>query len=238
MEQSQDLQALINAFLGYRDLLAPVLDSMSEFINTYDGLRADIDTLNQAFAGDVKGKLEQISSTLAQQAARSTDLASQIDRFVTMGDKYVAQVSSLTETLGKVEAGMRTVNELEKSADQQLQKLDAIIQEKRNNYNLRDLQRSLDNYNNSVQKVSDFINKDVGKALQDSNGRLDAIRSQNEVLLKELGREQQDVTALLGEYRANNALLTKLTEQKDVDEAYLFDLLDKWAASRGVKRKK
>ena len=238
MEQGQDLQALIQAFLGYRDLLTPVLDSLTEFVNTYDGLRNDIDTLNQAFAGDVKGKLEQISSTLAQQAARSTDLASQIDRFVSMGDRYVHQISSLSDTLGKVEAEMRSVGELEQKANEQLQKLDALVQEKRNNYNLRDLQRSLDNYNNSVQRVSDFINKDVAQGLQEGNSRLDSIRSQNEVLLRELGREGQDVGALLGEYRANNALLAKLVEQKDVDEAYLFDILDRWAASRGVKRKK
>lgn len=236
--EGQDLNALIQAFLGYRDMLAPVLDSLNEFVNTYDGLRTDIDTLNQAFAGDVKGKLEQISSTLAMQASRSTDLASQIDRFVAMGNKYVSQVAALSESMGKVQERMTAMGELEQKADEQLHKLDSIIQEKRTNYNLRDLQRSLDNYNNSVQKVSDFINKDVGQALTDSNSRLDSIRAQNESLQKMLAQEGQDVGALLAEYRANNELLTRLVEQKDVDTAYVYDVLDAWAASRGVKIKK
>ena len=237
MEQT-DLNSLIQAFLGYRDLLVPVLDSLNEFVATYDGLRGDIDTLNQAFAGDVKGQLTQISTTLANQAARSTDLASQIDRFVAMGDSYLHQVSALSASIDKVEAKMRSIDELEKNANEQLHKLETLIQEKRTNYNLRDLQRSLDNYNNSVQRVGDFINKDVGQVLQESNSRLDAIRSQNDVIVRELGREEQDVNALLAEYRTNNALLGRLVEQNDVDTAYLFDLLDRWADERGVKRKK
>ena len=235
--EGQDLNALIQAFLGYRDMMAPVLDSLNEFVNTYDGLRADIDTLNGAFAGDVKGKLEQISSTLAQQASRSTDLASQIDRFVGMGDKYIAQVNALSDSMSKVQERMTAMGELEQKADEQLHKLETIIQEKRTNYNLRDLQRSLDNYNNSVQKVSDFINKDVGQALGDSNSRLDSIRSQNEALQKMLAQEGQDVAALLAEYRANNRLLAQLVEQNDVNTAYVYDVLDAWALSRGVKIK-
>lgn len=237
MERDTDLNALIQAFLGYRDMLAPVLDSLTQFVETYDGLRADIDTLNNAFSGDVKGKLQQIYDTLSEQAARSGDLASQIDRFVTLGASYVTEMSKLSAAFGKVQDSLGTVGELEKKADEQLHKLDTIIAEKRTNYNIKDLQRSLENYNHSVQKVSDFINKDVGQALADSNSRLDAIRSQNEVLAKEMGRSGQAVEALTAEYRQNNLLLTKLTEQNDVDRAYLYELLDHWADERGVKRK-
>jgi len=238
MEQTADLNALINAFLGYRDMLAPVLDSLSQFVDTYDGLRADIDTLNNAFSGDVKGKLQEIYDTLAKQAARSGDLAAQIDRFVTLGANYVAEMSKLSQAFAKVQDSLGSVGELERKADEQLQKLDAIIAEKRTNYNIKDLQRSLENYNHSVQKVSDFINKDVGEALAGSNSRLDAIRSQNDVIAKEIGRNGQAVADLTEEYRLNNQLLTKLTERNDVDQAYLFDILDRWADERGIKRKK
>ena len=238
MEQSADMNALISAFLGYRDMLAPVLDSLSQFVETYDSLRTDIDTLNNAFSGDVKGKLQEIYDTLAKQAARSGDLAQQIDRFVTLGAGYVAEMSKLAASFEKAQESLSAVGELEKKADEQLHRLDVIIAEKRANYNIKDLQRSLENYNHTVQKVSDFINKDVGEALAGSNSRLDAIRSQNEVIAKEIGRNGQAVADLTEEYRLNNQLLTKLTEQNDVDHAYLFEMLDRWADERGIKRKK
>ena len=237
MEQSTDLNALITAFLGYRDLLAPVLESLTQFVETYDSLRNDIDALNNAFSDDVKGKLQAIYETLANQAARSGDLAAQIDRFVTLGANYVVEMTKLGEAMAKAQDKLATVNELDKKADEQLAKLDALIAEKRTNYNVKDLQRSLENYNHTVQRVSDFINKDVGEALSDSNSKLDAIRSQNEVLAKELGRNEQSVAELTEEYRLNNQLLTRLVEQNDVDRAYLYELLDGWAESRGVKRK-
>lgn len=237
MEQTE-LNALINAFLGYRDMLAPVLDSLQQFVDTYDGLRTDIDSLNNAFSGDVKGKLQEIYDTLSKQAARSGDLASQIDRFVTLGATYVAEMGKLSEAFAKAQTSLTSVGALEKQADEQLQRLDAIIAEKRAGYNIKELQRSLDNYNTSVQRISDFINRDVGEALSGSNSRLDAIRTQNEVMAKEMARTDQTVTALLTEYQLNNQLLRKLTEQNDVDRAYLYDLLDHWADDRGVKRKK
>lgn len=238
MEQSTDMNALISAFLGYRDMLAPVLDSLTQFVDTYDGLRADIDTLNNAFSGDVKGKLQEIYDTLAKQAARSGDLAAQIDRFVTLGAGYVAEMGKLSEAFAKAQRSLDSVGELEKKADEQLQRLDTIIAEKRTNYNIKDLQRSLENYNHTVQKVSDFINKDVGEALATGNSRLDAIRSQNEVIAKEIGRNGQAVADLTEEYRLNNQLLQRLTEQNDVDRVYLYELLDRWADERGIKRKK
>jgi len=237
MEQSTDINALINAFLGYRDMLAPVLDSLAQFVDTYDSLRGDIDALNNAFSGDVKGKLQEIYDTLSKQAARSGDLAAQIDRFVTLGANYVAEMSKLGDAFARVQQSLGSVSELERKADEQLAKLDAIIAEKRTNYNVKDLQRSLENYNHTVQKVSDFINKDVGEALAGSNSKLDAIRSQNEVIAKEIGRNGQAVADLTEEYRLNNQLLTKLTEKNDVDRTYLYEVLDSWADERGIKRK-
>ena len=238
MEQSTDLNALITAFLGYRDLLAPVLESLAQFVDTYDSLRNDIDRLNDAFSDDAKGKLQEIYETLAKQAARSGDLATQIDRFVSLGANYVKEMAKLETALDKAQDSLATVGELDKKAEEQLQRLDVIIAEKRTNYNVKDLQRSLENYNNTVQKVSDFINKDVGEALTSGNSKLDAIRSQNEVIAKELGRKDQAVAELTEEYKLNNRLLTKLVEQNDVDRAYLYELLDAWADERGVKRKR
>ena len=236
--ENTNIQELINAFLGYRDMLAPVLDNLSQFVSTYEGLRQDISTLNQSFEGDVAGKLERIYQDLSKQAARSADLSQQIDRFVTMGAKYVEEVGKLAAAMDRMQAGLDKVGDLEKRVDEQLDKLGATLDEKHNNYNVKDLQRSLDNYNANVQKVSDFVNKDVAKGLADSTSRLDGIRSQSDNIVRELSKQGQDVEALLNEYRANNALLKKLVEQKDVDEAYLFDMLDRWATERGVKTKK
>lgn len=236
--ENTNIQELINAFLGYRDMLAPVLDNLSQFVSTYEGLRQDISTLNQSFEGDVAGKLERIYQDLSKQAARSADLSQQIDRFVTMGAKYVEEVGKLAAAMDRMQAGLDKVGDLEKRVDEQLDKLGATLDEKQNNYNVKDLQRSLDNYNANVQKVSDFVNKDVAKGLADSTSRLDGIRSQSDNIVRELSKQGQDVEALLNEYRANNALLKKLVEQKDVDEAYLFDMLDRWATERGVKTKK
>ena len=45
--ENTNIQELINAFLGYRDMLAPVLDNLSQFVSpSNDWLRVEISCLN------------------------------------------------------------------------------------------------------------------------------------------------------------------------------------------------
>ena len=39
-------------------------------------------------------------------------------------------------------------------------------------------------------------------------------------------------------YVSSNELLKKIVEKNDVNEEYIFDILDKWAESRKVKTKR
>ena len=43
---------------------------------------------------------------------------------------------------------------------------------------------------------------------------------------------------LVESYNNTNQLLKNITEKKDVNEQYIFDLIDAWAKERGVKTKK
>ena len=48
----------------------------------------------------------------------------------------------------------------------------------------------------------------------------------------------KSVEALAATFVTTSDLLRKLTEGETVNEGYIYDILDKWAADRGVKRKK
>lgn len=238
MNKEEQLGALIQSFLAYRDMLAPVVENLQGFITSYDSLRHDVDTINKAFAGDVEGKLAAISDTLAKQATASSELSGQIERFVNMGNRYVRDIEALSARLGEVEKRLSAMDELEARASEQLAKLDTIMAEKKSNYNIRDLQRTIESYGNSIGKVSDFINHDVADVLKENNSRLDGIRSISSGIANTLGEEGKDVRALFEQVKTNNDLLVKLLEKGDVDEAYLYDILDHWAQTRGVKLKK
>ena len=66
--------------------------------------------------------------------------------------------------------------------------------------------------------------------------------------LKDLGKqcfafdkmddERKDIAQILNEVKASNELIKKSVENADVNEAYIYDILDKWAESRHIKIKK
>ena len=218
MDKTEDLKTLIDAFIGYRDLLTPIQSGLSDFLETYNGVRDDIEKLNSAFDGSAQSNLQSIAKTLASQAEKSTDLSSRIEQFAKATTKYVSQIDNLVALLERTEQKIAAINEIEGKASEQIKKLDAVIEEKKINYNLRDLQRSLEGYDNNVRKVSDFINKDVAEVLSENARKIDAIKQNGESLGKELSEERASVDALLESSQKNAELLKRIAESNDVNE--------------------
>ena len=106
------------------------------------------------------------------------------------------------------------------------------------NYNLKDLEKRLESYDRNIEKVSEFINKDVARVLQENGKKIDDIRKDNEVLSNTLSAQEKTVETLIATFRETNSLLRDSVEKSDVNEAYLFEVLDKWATSRKIKFKR
>ena len=142
------------------------------------------------------------------------------------------------KAIEEVQKHLSTLNEIENKAQEQLQKLDSIIEEKKINYNIKELQRSLENYNNNAQKLSEFINKDVAEALRKNSGEIENIKKANQAIENKMDDERKDIAQILNEVKTSNELIKKSVENADVNEAYIYDILDKWAESRHIKIKK
>ncbi len=235
---NDDFNSLIIAFKGYRDLLTPIQQNLADVVGAFDGLKDDLKKLDSVFDSGVKGKLNSIFDTLNAQAKQSADLSIQIDSFVKLSNKYAGDVGNLFNVFEKVEQRIKAVNELEKQAQEQVSKLDAIIAEKKINYNIKDLSKSLDTYNTNVQKISDFINHDIAKVLQENGKKIENIRLENERLISRLSDDNTTIEKLLSSYATTNDLLRRIVEKNEVNEEYIFDILDRWAMSRKVKVKK
>jgi chemotaxis regulatin CheY-phosphate phosphatase CheZ len=233
-----DMKTLIESFRGYRDLLTPVQNSLHDFVETYEAMQSDIEKLNEAFKGDIQGNLEKIYKNLSKQAESATDLSSRINQFITMTDKYTEGVNKLAATIAKVEERLKVVNEMEQRAEEQIGRLDEILEEKKKGYNLRELQRTLESYNANVQKVSEYINKDIAEALSQNYKKLDIIKSGNDNLVKRINEENTTVEALLATHKSSNEMLKQIAEKGDVNQEYIYEILDKWANERKVKIKK
>jgi len=234
---NNEAKILIDAFKGYRDLLTPVQAGLNDFIDTYDSMKENIEKLNTAFGGDVKDNLQSIYRTLTSQAEKASDLSSRIDQFAKATNKYTSEVSQLLTIFQKMEERIAAVNDLEAKAEAQIGRLNTLIEEKTRNYNVKELQRTLDSYNVNVQRVGEFINKDVADTLFQSQKKLETIKDGLSDIVKKQRGDTASLDKLLESYASSNELLKKIAERQDVNEAYIYEILDKWAESRKVKRR-
>lgn len=235
---NSEVNALIDAFVGYREMLVPIQADMHEFLNTYVAMKNDVDKLDEAFSGDVQAKLSEIYKLLASQAEKSEELVRKVDQFLRMSGKYTEGVENIISKFEGVENRLSAINEIEKRAEEQIGKLDSIIEEKRRNYNIKELEKSLDAYNANLQTVGDFINKDVAENIVQNTKSIQSIKDGNENIAKRLEEEKKSIDVLAETYVSSNELLKKIVEKQDVNETYIFDILDRWAESRKVKIKK
>ena len=175
---------------------------------------------------------------MASQAEKSEELTRKVDQFLKSSAKYTEEVDSLIAMFKSIQDRISTVNEIEAKAEEQIGRLDSIIEEKRRNYDLKDLKKSLDAYNSNLQTVGDFINKDVAENIIENTNSIKEIKEGNQSIAKRLEEEKKSVDELVETYKSSNELLKKIVEKQDVNEAYIFDILDKWAEERKVKIKK
>ena len=89
-----------------------------------------------------------------------------------------------------------------------------------------------------MQNVSDFINKQVAENIIENTRSIQSVKDGNENIAKRLEEEKKSVDDLVGEYKSSNELLRKIVENQDVNEEYIFDIIDRWAESRKVKTKR
>lgn len=238
MDNDKEISSLIESFKQYRDLLSPVEANLKNFADTYQNMKDDIQKLNTAFGGNLQGQLDKIYKDLSSQAEKSKVLMTDINKFASSTSKYVAQVESLIAICSNLESKIKMVDEIQKRAEDQIDRLNEIIEEKKRTYDLKQLEKNLDSYNTNVQKVSEFINKDVADVLKSNSDQIGQIHDKNNSVLESLLDEKQDIASLVESYKSTNELLKKVVEKNDVNMSYIFDIIDKWAEDRKVKTRK
>ncbi|MCL2847642.1 MAG: hypothetical protein FWE13_02700 [Firmicutes bacterium] len=237
MDNNQ-LKDLIDSFKGYRDLLAPVQKNLVEFMSTYDDMKDNIDKLQNSFGGEVKKGLEDIFSRMSAGAEKATALASQVDKLASAANNYSSKINSALSALEKIEQRLSAVTDIENRAEKALGQLDEMLAQKSKNYNLKELQVAIDKYNEEVKKVAGFVNNDVGGIILESHENLGKLKGGIDDIIKAKADDKETLQSLLNSFSASEQYLKTITENRDVNEAYMFEILDKWATNRKVKIKK
>lgn len=232
------MKELIDSFIAYRNLIAPLCDSLHSLSSTYEEIRTDLGSLTKSFSGSAASQLEKVHATINAQAKSGQELSRRIEEYAASGERYARAVQDMSSRFSAVVERIDTLSEIERTAQSQLSRIDALISEKKSSYNLKELQKSLDVYTAGVEKISEFINKDIATVLQQNAEKIEAIRKENEELSAAVTAQGKDIATLIGEFSKTSELLRKLVEGSTVNEEYLFDAFDKWAADRKVKIRK
>jgi DNA repair exonuclease SbcCD ATPase subunit len=238
MDNAQEITELIKRFTEYRNILTPLQENLHSVADSYEAMKKDVEKIDRNFGDETRQQLDKIYGTISAQAKQGAELSTRIDRFLSAADSYTDSVKKLTDSFSVIEQRLATVDEIEKTAEEQIARLNEIIDEKKINYNTKDLQKSLENYNKNVEKISDFINKDVARVLQENGKKIDEVKQDNDNISALLAAQNKSVETLVSAYRETGGLLRTVVGKEDVNEQYIFDILDKWAQSRRVKIKK
>lgn len=233
-----NIKELIDSFIAYRNMLAPLQESLHSVSKTYEEIRNDLDNLSKSFSGNAASQLEKVHATINAQARSGQELGRRIEEYAQSGEKYAQAVKDMSSRFSAVVDRIDSLSEIENSATEQIARIDTLIAEKKSSYNLKELQKSLDGYNTNVEKISNFINNDIASVLKQNADKIESIRKENEQLSSAVAEQGKDIAILIEEFTKTSALLKKLIEGSTVNEEYLFDAFDKWAEDRKVKIKK
>lgn len=236
--EDNEIKTLITTFKEYRDLIGPIEENLKAFSVSFDSIKQDIESLNSGFDGSLQSKLDKIYKELTNQADKAKTLAVEVDKFLSSTDKYASNIDNLIKICASIEDKLKTIDNLQNKAESQIEKLNVIIDEKRKSYDIKQLEKNLETYNIGVEKVTEYINKDVADVLKNSSEKIMNIQEKNNNIFDAIVNEKGSIDKLVESYEQSNKLLKKIVEADDVNEQYIFEILDKWAEDRKVKTKK
>ena len=72
----------------------------------------------------------------------------------------------------------------------------------------------------------------------DNTKKIEQIRQDNAEVLEKLNAENTNIEKLIQTYQATNKIIENAVQSNDVNEEYIFEMLDKWASLRKLKIKK
>lgn len=231
------VKQLTESFIAYREMLAPLQEGLNAVSATYGEIRDDLDALSKNLSGNAAGQLERVHAALNAQAKNGQELNRRIEEYSKSGEEFAKAVKDMSESFSELTERIASLEDMENKARGQMEKIDRLIEEKKANYNLKDLQKSLDRYSVNMEKISEFINRDVAAVIKQNADKIDYIRKENDELKAIVTQQSDDIAALADAFAETTALLKKVVEGSTVNEQYLFDLLDRWAADRKVKIK-
>lgn len=233
-----DIKMLIDTFKEYRDLITPIEQSLRSFSLSFDGISEDLKSLKSGLDGDVQSKLDKIYKELSSSSEKTKLLSQDVDRFLSSTGKYVSGVDKIVTMCENIEKKLSLLNSIEERANNQIDKLNTIIEDKKKTYDIKGLERKLEQYNVGVEKVSEYINTDVVETLKNNSDTISQIRDKNNSIFEAINEERGSIDKLVESYNNSSKLLKKVVESNDVNEEYIYEILDKWAESRRVKTKK
>ena len=126
--ETNELQMLIETFKDYRDLITPIEQNLKTFSVSFEGIKEDIKSINAGLDGNLQDKLNKIYKELSSHADKAKTLAGEVDKFLASTAKYVSAVDGLANVCGRIEGKLNVVDNLQHKAEEQIEKLDSIIE--------------------------------------------------------------------------------------------------------------
>ena len=83
-------------------------------------------------------------------------MANRVDEFLSSTNKYTEGLNKLVLTFEDISDRLSGMNEIERQAEEQIGKLEELIEEKKKYIKWKTLQRSLEVYNANIEATSDF----------------------------------------------------------------------------------
>ncbi|MDE6303032.1 MAG: hypothetical protein K2M36_05545, partial [Clostridia bacterium] len=96
------IKELIDSFIAYRNLIAPLQESWQSVSKPYEDIRNDLDNLNKSFSGSAAGQLEKVHSAINAQAKNGQELTRRIGEYAASGEKYAHAVEDMSSRFSDV----------------------------------------------------------------------------------------------------------------------------------------
>lgn len=224
--KSEVLTQIINHFAEERELLSQSVQGIEEFVKTYTELKIFLD--------DFKGKENiNVSDNLS-------NINKELNAMNEIVNSYNSNLSGkykkLQEDFDQLLKKYQTLETSQKKLTNFVDKIDNFMQVL-TKLDLNEMAASLNNNQTKVEKLNALVEKDLKEQIEKNNKNVQSVIISFKQFIEASKKQQTEVNKIAQETKVTNDLLKEMSKSNNINQAVLFELMDKWAEERKRSKK-
>lgn len=239
-----DLTKVSKELAEQQIMMQEINKNLELFVENYRNTKRTLEEVKSPNGVDLSSKIDELTANLEQTRANVEIYGKKLYENLEISKVVSKEFDGVKEGLEKIKNEiLETTKQSEMYLKSQKEALESIskfeeIMKKIENVDFKNYESKLERYTYNLQLLNDKIENGLQEKIDKNLGEIEKFEKKINEISENTTKQNNAITEIAKSVATMTTLLSKLTKTGNVDEQYIYEIIDRWADESKVKHKK